>query len=168
METESTAELLERMRDEWARLEASFARLSVEQMTVRPAEGGWAGWSVKDQLAHVALWEELALGRVEGLGDREHELFGMDEATAEAADLDTLNAAVYERNRDIPLDEVLAAFRSTHERLVAALERLPEANLARPFSPDDPMQRPLLQTVVDNTYGHYPEHTAAIQALRAG
>jgi hypothetical protein len=164
----SMAELLERIRDEWARLEASFAELSAEQMTARPMEGGWAGWSVKDQLAHVALWEELALGRVEGRSNREHELFGMDEATAESADLDTFNAAVYERNKDTLLDDVLAAFRSTHERLMLALERLPEANLAKPFAPDDPQQRSVLQTVANNTYTHYPEHTAAIQAPRGG
>ncbi len=162
METRDTAALLERIRSARAPLETAFAGLGAERMTERPAQGGW---SIKDHLAHVTLWEELALGRVEGRTDREYELFGMDEATAEAADIDALNAAVYERNKDKPLEQVLSAFQATHARLLAAIERLPATDLERPFSADDPRQRTLRTTIAENTYEHYPEHTQAIQAL---
>jgi len=51
-------QLLDRLENAWADLQASFAGLSEAQMTQPGVTGDW---SVKDILAHVTTWEEEAL-----------------------------------------------------------------------------------------------------------
>ena len=45
-------EVLESIEREWNALQAVFSKLEIDQMTSPGAEG----WSVKDELAHLAAW----------------------------------------------------------------------------------------------------------------
>ena len=45
-------EVLESIEREWNALQAVFSELDIDQMTAPGAEG----WSVKDELAHLAAW----------------------------------------------------------------------------------------------------------------
>ena len=45
-------EVLESIEKEWNALQAVFSKLEIDQMTSPGAEG----WSVKDELAHLAAW----------------------------------------------------------------------------------------------------------------
>ena len=45
-------EVIDRIEEEWEALQRALAPLSEEQMT----EPGTGGWSVKDELAHLAAW----------------------------------------------------------------------------------------------------------------
>jgi hypothetical protein len=51
------AELMARIEREWAVLQALLAQVSEEQMEAPGADG----WSVKDQVAHLAAWERHLL-----------------------------------------------------------------------------------------------------------
>src|SRR5258706_2365113 len=48
-------ELIERIRQEYAALERTIGELHEEQMTAKPE----SGWSVKDNLAHIAAWQGI-------------------------------------------------------------------------------------------------------------
>ena len=152
------AELLARIREARAALERTVDRLSEAQLTT-PGAGGW---SAKDHLAHLAAWEGKIVAVMEGRPA--HEGLGLDEAAYRGAGIDEINARLHERDRNRPLPDVLAAFRQTHGRLLAALEALPEAELTRPYESVDAGDV-LADGIAGNTYEHYEEHQATIEAL---
>ncbi|HEV8636369.1 MAG TPA: maleylpyruvate isomerase N-terminal domain-containing protein [Chloroflexota bacterium] len=155
------AGLLARIERSWAALDGMVGAASEARLTAAGPDGGW---SVKDHLAHLSAWEGRLLAFLEGRGLAEH--FGLDGATLRDLGTDGLNARLTERDRGRPLADVLAGWRETHRRVLAALER---AELTEPVpDPDDPGDRePLLGSgVLDgNTYEHYEEHGEAIRRL---
>jgi hypothetical protein len=154
------AELLERIQHEWAALEDTIQGVSDDAMTV-PDTGGW---SIKDNLAHLAAW--LQFLRLHYLGDLPaHQAMRVDETTFAKVDEDGLNAILYQRNRDRPVPEVIAELRRSHAEALADLEQMSFADLMRPRFADDPEARPLIAWVIGNTYEHYREHRAAIERL---
>jgi hypothetical protein len=157
------SELMGRINREWAALERTIDRLSEARMTA-PGPGGW---SAKDLLAHISAWERVLL--VHHLqGGTFAKAAGMDEATSAATEHMTaetgLNDYFYERDKELPLSEVLANFRATHQQMLAALDQLDDADLQRAHDPDDPQVR-LVDSVVGDTYAHYRQHRATIEAM---
>jgi uncharacterized damage-inducible protein DinB len=73
----------------------AIEQLSDQQMDV-PGAGGW---SVKDNLAHLAAWERFML-LYHLQSHPPHEAMQVGEATMEQAGEDGLNAIIHERNRD--------------------------------------------------------------------
>ena len=159
-EPKDKADLLARIQQEWSALMQSIAGLSDEQMSM-PDPGGW---SIKDNLAHLTAWEQLML-RSYLQGQPAHDVMHIDAATLETADEDSINAILFERNRHRPVADVLAGLRRSHEQVTAKLEQMSFADLMKPRFADDPERRPLVGWVIGNTYDHYREHRAAIEAL---
>ena len=159
---EDKAHLMPLIERYWAELGNKIGALSEAEITASGPDGGWA---VKDHLAHLTVWERILMART--AHEPEHGIFGMDEAAYAHASLDEVNARMYERGRNAPLAEVLAAFAETHRQVVAALERLSDDELARPVFPDDPEHGTLLGNVAGDTYEHYIEHLTWIRAARA-
>ena len=156
---ESKVELVARITREWDALQAAIAGLSEEQLTA-PGEGGW---SIKDNLAHIAAWEQYMLAVVlqgqtaaQGLGVAPETLEGLDE--------DGINEIIYQRSRDLSLPAVLDAARLSHEEVMQALARTPFEMLLKPLKPDRPT--PALDWVIGNTYDHYREHLRYIERLK--
>ncbi|HMM29924.1 MAG TPA: DinB family protein [Aggregatilineaceae bacterium] len=144
-------QLLDKLENAWADLQASFAGLSEAQMT----EPGVTGeWSVKDILAHVTTWEEEALRMLPLILDgqtppRYADLYG---------GLNAFNAQMSAQKRDLPLAEVLAQLDATHRRLIEVVQRAPDDQITR----ETRFRRRLRL----DTYSHYPEHARAIRAWR--
>jgi uncharacterized protein (TIGR03083 family) len=157
------SELMARIDREWDALERAIAPLSEVQMTAPGADG----WSVKDLLAHISAWERVLLV-CDLQGGSFAEAAGMDEATSAAAEHMTaetgLNDYFYQRDKQLPLSEVLANFRETHRQIVAALEPLDDADLQRAHDPDDPDSH-LVDSIVGDTYAHYRQHRMTIAAM---
>jgi hypothetical protein len=154
------AELMAWIRKERAGLEEVVGRLSEEEM-IRP---GPEGWSVKDHLAHLVTWEQILL--IHHLKGRSvAEATAMDEATAKATEEMTaeggLNDFFFKRDNDRPLAEVLADFHESYRRILAALEAESFESLMRPYHDN----RPLLNWVRGDTYGHYEEHRKIIEVI---
>jgi uncharacterized protein (TIGR03083 family) len=152
--------LRQQIRESRAKLEAAVAALSPTQL----AAPGPDGWSPKDHLAHVAAWEESLIATLEG-HDRRPAL-GL--APSVPWDIDAINADIFRRYQDRPPAEVLASFRETHARTLAALDRLTDADLLRPWShyqPSVPMPevRPILDWIKGDTWEHYEEHATTIR-----
>ena len=149
------------MNAEMQPIEAAWDRLVRLVNQVEEAGGlnraGGGGWTVRDHLVHVAAWEHSLLALVEG---RDRELaMGL---SGGVEGIDNVNEAIRKVHENDTADEALRYFRDSHARLVAALEKLNDADLQKPYShyqPSDPDERrPVVGWVAGNTYEHYAEH----------
>ncbi len=156
------SELLARIEREWALLLRTVERLTPEQMS-RQVVGTW---SVKDNLAHLAEWEQFML-RCYLNGEPQHAVMQIDQATFEQLDADGINAVLYNRNKDRPAQDVLEGLKQSHARVLATLEAMPFADLLKTYDADDPEHRTVLDEVIGNTYEHYAGHRAAIEQIVA-
>jgi Protein of unknown function (DUF1706) len=90
--------------------------------------------------------------------DRESAM-GLSEAVE---GIDNVNDAIRKLHETDTAGEALGYFRDSHAQLVAALGKLSDADLQKPYShyqPSDPdEQRPVVGWVAGNTYEHYAEH----------
>jgi len=147
----SRAALVLRLDARWQELLASYAGLAEAEL-IEPGVTGV--WSVKDIVAHVSVWEEEALTHLPVVlaGKRPPRY-----STAHGG-INAFNALMTQRNRDLPLREVLKRRDDTHRRLLEFVARAPEAE----FEGDTRFRRRLRL----DTYGHYAVHTRAIRAWR--
>ena len=150
-----------------AELEALLASRSEAHLTTP----GPDGWAVKDHLAHIVAWEQSLLGLLNGVP--RHKAMGISEEVYHSH-VDRINQAIYERNKDRPLTDVLADFRQSHQAILQRLDRLTDDDLLKPFAyylpdePDDnpsPNPPPVLGWIRGNTDEHYEEHIQWIQSL---
>lgn len=149
------ADLLANIQAGYDQLEALLATLSEEQMTTPGVNGSW---SVKDNLAHLAAWQNYQAARQEGI------LFGT-EPPDPAPGLETedeINEFYYQHHKDHPLAEVLANFRDSYRRVLAATEALSWEALNAPFPWAD-NDVPVGAYAMGDTYGHYEVHGEIIQ-----
>jgi hypothetical protein len=155
-ETASTT--LTRFDHAWDTLDKTVRSLDPRELTeIRDP----AGWSAKDHLMHLALWEQGLHAKM--AGRPRHEVLGLDASTDGSDDWDVLNAAIFSRTRHQPLADVLGTLRTTHaatrSRLLAIVAGGPAAEAA------DPARALLadLPTYID----HYDQHHGWICALVA-
>ena len=128
-----------------------------------------AGWTVKDHVIHLSLWETFL---VELLNKRSpREAMGIDEATWEEGDFDAMNAVMQQNYRDMPLDAVFQRLRDVHQELVSQIEALTDDDLALAvsrYSSDFGSDVPVSSWVEGSSSKHYPEHRPWIEAIVAG
>ena len=151
-------ELLSRLEREYARLAAVLASLTAEQWTVR---GGIGSWSVKDMLAHVIAHQERA---------REELRYAIrgERLEIDHSAVDAFNAQAAQTRKTDSVAVVLAAWHDSYQQLVSLVEGLSEAD----FSPTSALAQALDDTIDgalgNNTYEHYAEHRAEIEAWLRG
>lgn len=155
------SELIARIQEGRAALDALIGALSPEQAT-EPGPNG--EWSVKDHLAHLAAWQCVAYLRVIGHTRYEHEVFGMDPARYAASSEEALNATIYQSCKERTLAEVRASFEQAYQQIMGALAQLRSEDLQRPVVPAQPHLGTLAANVAGNTYEHFDEHTSWIRA----
>ena len=154
---------------EMQRIEVSWNKLDELVNQVQAASGltrvRTDGWSVKDHLAHVAAWEHSLVALIEGRDMLE--AMGVRGPVEE--NTDAINEAIMNLHAKDTAEEALAYFRDSHAQMVAALGKLSDADLQKPYShfqPGDPDEkRPAIGWVAGNTYEHYAEHIGWINQL---
>ena len=151
----STAEFIQNVRDARERIDALINALDETHM-LEPVDAG--GWTVKDIIAHLTWHEREMVGMIQ-----KRALAGSDlwnEPT------DERNQAIYEENRDLPLNEVRAEAGAVFRQLIEGLESLDDEDLYKPARfvnmPSD--WRPW-QILAENTYEHYFAHVPALTAF---
>jgi hypothetical protein len=144
----SRSELLKRLGARWQELLASYAGLS-EAKLVEPEVTGT--WSVKDIIAHVTSWEEEALAHLPVIlaGGRPPRY------SVAHGGINAFNAKTMQRNRDVPLAEVLRRRDDTHRQLLEFVQGAPD----KTFATETRARRRLRL----DTYRHYAIHAAAIR-----
>ena len=154
----STPELLSEIEREWKELWRVVGRLTPEQM-VAPDAGGW---SPKDNLAHLTEWMNVLMGYHL---DRKpsHEVLRLPPDVTKDWDMEVINPALYARNRDRSVDDVVAEIKRTYSELMQKLRSMPFEELMRPRHADDPEKRPVLLWVLGDTTEHFAEHRATIE-----
>ena len=139
--------LLKRLDEAWLTFKASYAGLSEAQL-LEPGVTG--AWSVRDIIAHVTTWDAEALTHLPSiLGGKRPPRYSMT-----YGGIDAFNALMTKRKESLSLSEVLRQLDDTHRRLVEVIERAPADQLVR----ETRFRRRLRL----DTYGHYPNHAAAI------
>lgn len=154
--------LLRFIEQGWNDLHAFLDTLTDHQLII-PTDA--AGWTVKDHIMHMAVWEKGVYTLLQG--KPRHEGMGIDEETWNSH-YDVINAAIQQQHQHMPLDEVLQTFTRVHEQLVEKVAALEDEDLLRPyryFDPSSEVDSPIMDRIVANTFEHYREHKPWISAI---
>lgn len=157
------AELLARIQQGWDEFNAYLDTLTEQQLTI-PTDA--AGWTAKDHVMHLAVWEGGVLALLRG--QSRHGYMEVDEDTWQSRDFDRINAVIQQRHRDKSPADVVTALREVHQQMVEKLQSLTDEDLLRPYHHYDPtstQDRPVINWIMSDTYEHYAEHTPWIAAI---
>ena len=159
-------DVLDSIEREWDALQKVLSELDADQMTTP----GQEGWSTKDELAHLAAWARGLAALVKK--QRRYPPMGLPEdAAPNTVGIERMNQIIYEKNRDLPLNDVLTELQAAHKDALAAVGELSDDDLLRPYDDFQPQDRrpdghtPILWRIAGNTYGHYAEHRETIERL---
>ena len=154
-ETPTRQEMLTLIHSEHQLLEERLASLTEEQYFIPGVE---PGWTVKDLLAHFAAWEQRMIDWIGlAMAGEVPDVPMTDQA------VNALNAATWERDEDLSLEEARRRFHATHPEALHVAETTPNEVL---FDPDHfPWRngRPLWYMVAANTYWHYQQHRESLE-----
>ncbi|MDR3574384.1 MAG: DinB family protein [Anaerolineaceae bacterium] len=156
-------QILDLLQDEFNRWEGLLASMSGEQLTARLAP---SVWSVKDNLAHLMVWQQRSIARLQAAALNHPPQFpGWPETLDPESDedLDAVNAWIYETNRDRPWQSVYPDWRAGFMRFIELGQAVPEDDLldARKYAWMDGYS---LARVLEASCGHHQEHREALQA----
>lgn len=119
------ADLLIGIDRERAALDAALAGLTPRQMTKAGVTRG--GWSVKDILAHVVEWQQMNFDwYAAGLRGEKP---AMPAPGYTLRELPRLNEMIYRKHHRRSLEAVVRDYESYHQRAVALIRTLPDADL---------------------------------------
>jgi uncharacterized damage-inducible protein DinB len=162
------ARLLETLRRERARWLATIAAAGDEARLLTP---GFAGvWSVRDVIAHITAYERWMLDHMEaherGVAPPPSALTGKD--------LEARNHAAHQQTLGLSLAEVQTQAQQVWTRLLAAVERAPEADLLDARRAPDFVVKgwgrdtALWEAISGLTWEHYEEHEPNFAAWSSG
>lgn len=153
--------LLADIEREWGALITSLERLDTEQMTeIRDPQG----WSVKDNIIHLAYWERGVCFYLQGMP--RHVGMGIDEELFQHGSFDEINAVIQQAQKDMSLEEVQALIHYCHRQLLHQVRSKTDEELLKPYSTSDEGRvRTVLEVIYDNTAAHFAEHREWIAAL---
>jgi len=134
--------LLRQIGQSYRALRSSLEALPRERFTEKLD----TGWSLNENVAHLAAWEETVPKRVAAVLES-----GGDPKLYD--DVDAFNARVAAASRGATTDELFARWSTAHDRVLETLRSIPED-----------AERLAFEIVEWNTTGHYPDHFADIDA----
>ncbi|MBI5877865.1 MAG: maleylpyruvate isomerase N-terminal domain-containing protein [Chloroflexi bacterium] len=164
----SKAETVERLNQWWRALQQTLDGWSDTQMT-EPRDA--AGWSVKDHLSHLMVWERgiVALLRRQP----RNEAMGFDEPTMQSISEDEINARIQQRFATESLAAVRDELDRTHAALMVTIEAMPPGDLLNSYNyflsgeANNDTSQPVLASIFGNSGGHFEEHLPWMRAIVA-
>jgi uncharacterized protein (TIGR03083 family) len=136
----SRDEFMARMHSSWTRWLAAIEGLTEDQAQT---PGTCGEWSVKDLIGHVAVWDTIAIDKIQGI------LAGAERPVV-AETTDEFNARTAEAFRDESLHELRARMNLVHARLIRVLEEMSDVS--------DEQVHWVSRAISDDTWQHYDEH----------
>ncbi len=156
-------EAVERARSSRAELEGVIASLSDEQLTAPGPEQ----WSIKDHLAHLETWSRSLHDLLDG--KPRFPRFGLSSPEEmHTAGFNSINDALFQKDKDRSLEDVLAGFRESHQGTIDRLLAMSDADLARPYTSYLAEDRPdgneaIVNWIAGDSWGHDAEHRGWIR-----
>ncbi len=154
----TTTQLLEVMRTARSNWEALLAEVGEERLTEPGVEGDW---SLKDIIAHITYYETwaanclMAIRRGEPLPQPEYKGLGIDER----------NALIYERQRALPLADVLRDSQISFQRSIESVQGLHDKDLHDlEFTHAYGVDWTIHDLLAGDTYEHYQDHITPVRA----
>lgn len=144
--------LLQEIHESYAQLEQIVELLTPEQATLFGVNGPW---SVKDNLSHLAAWQDYGIKLLQSVHDHvpfDHPFRDME--------IDDINEMVYQATKDRPYDEVRQQFQTNFQRFVEGVESVSEEQINAIPSGGT---RPLANSIIDNSSEHFQEHHELIK-----
>ncbi len=157
------AELLARTQAGWDDLNTYVQTLNDGQLTQLTDA---AGWTVKDHLMHLAIWEDgvwALLNKQNRAGQ-----MGIDAATWARWNFDEINAVIQQQYKDATWAEVEQKRHAIHDRFVAQIAAMSDADLQRPYRyyyPQSTNENAIYHTIIGDTYEHFVDHKQWIEAI---
>lgn len=151
------AKLLELLQTNRAELDALIAEIPVERLSEPNVIDGWA---IKDHLTHLTYYEAWLADRIaEVLQGISYKPTAMDAMTYQER-----NPIVYEQHRNDSTDQVLAAWKAAHAKLMQGVTAQSEEFLTTPqVFEGAPGPMLVWQMLEGDVYGHYQEHIGWIR-----
>jgi hypothetical protein len=143
-------DLLAGIRSERTRFDALIGTLDESAIVAPSLEGGR---SVKDILAHIAVWEQRCAGWLQSVAR------GETPDRPEVRDVDATNARDDAAAKILPLADVRATSEGAHAAMIAAIEALSDEDLADA----ERFGWPTWQMASSNSDEHYREHAAELE-----
>lgn len=151
------AKLLQEIRSARAEWEQLTSEIPQERMTKSGATGYW---SVKDVMTHLTSYARWYMNAAEA--QLRGEMPPVD--GTEQMPFEEKNLVYYEREKDKSLEQALSESQNVHERLLAALEQIPEPFLIEPqVFPDVPEPTAIWQMLRGDVYAHTRNHIGWIR-----
>jgi uncharacterized damage-inducible protein DinB len=149
-----------------ARLWAFINGLTPEQFT---AHSDPAGWTIRDHLYHLAMWEWgiVALLRREG----RWEAMGLEPQFVRSNEFDAINEKLRQAGKDLSTQETLDLLRRVQDDFDRAIAPMSDGDILKTYDeftteqrdPND--KRPILLWLVSDSSRHYEEHLPWMAAL---
>jgi hypothetical protein len=127
----------------------------------RMAEPGVEGeWSVKDIVAHISTYEDWMAQLLEAGGPNIPHV-------TDTMSQDETNSWVFEHNRNLSVDDVLAQSRHSFAHLLNAVQALSPQDLLSTTKFDWSRGKPVYKLIVRESHLHYHHHAQSIRAWLA-
>jgi uncharacterized damage-inducible protein DinB len=154
--------IISRIASGHRRLHEVIAPLSDEQLQAPVLDGGW---SVKDVLAHLAIWDQRLLHAIAPEGPPpvyRRTQPSIADIPFDDQWLETVNTRIYTLNRTRDLASVRAELAATQQRLLAAVGRLTVHDVYDPDGLSDGLGEPFAPMLL-GAFEHYEEHAEALE-----
>ncbi|MBX5459005.1 MAG: ClbS/DfsB family four-helix bundle protein [Thermogemmatispora sp.] len=154
------AQLLSEMQRCYHEWNSLLATLTSEELLLPGVAGAW---SVKDVVAHLTAWLELAFSDISAAREGREPLLSFDAMSKE--ELEELNQRFHRERQGQTLEEVLTNFHTTWRRLYDETMALDDKLLQETAQlVVDWQARPLGELIYGETCEHLVDHTNALRA----
>ena len=153
------SELMAAIKTERVRLEGDLAKFPGGKKTEARLENSW---SVKDLMAHIAAWEQVAFDIVQSAKNGEPL---KDYVSKVFESIDNFNDQTYDKNKDKSLNEIETEFQASYQDFVALLVPLDEVFIASNLPFEGTEEISVESIISSNTFHHYREHAEALEKL---
>lgn len=143
----NTTALLDQIRTDRAKLEATLARVPADRLE---QPGAMGDWTVKDVLAHVTAWER-----------RLDEWLAANQRPPLSGEIiEQLNQERYQQDRHRPLASIQADFDTVHQTVIQRITHFLGDNIEThlPVEGREGPGVPAWRLIAACTYLHYQEH----------